>query len=110
MASPSLLLIAAIVFEVLWAVMLKVGRGITLGWPSAVMVVAYASSLVFLSLATKRLDLSLAYAVWTGSGAALVAVIGIWVFGEPLTVPRALGFVLVVVGLVVLIGFERQAT
>jgi small multidrug resistance pump len=110
MSSPSLLLVAAIAFEVLWAVMLEVGRGLTLGWAGAVMVIAYASSLVFLEQATKQLDLSLAYAVWTGSGAALVAVIGICVFGEPLTVPRALGFILVVVGLVVLIGFERQAT
>jgi len=53
---------------------------------------------------------SVAYAVWTGSGAALVALIGVFAFHEPLNVARAVGFSLVVSGLVVLLGFERAAT
>lgn len=110
MSQPLSFLAAAIAFEVLWAVMLKVGGGFTLGWANAVMLLAYALSLVCLSLACQKLDLSLAYAVWTGSGAALVALIGAFVFGEVLSLPRVLGFVLVVSGLVVLLGFERHAT
>jgi multidrug transporter EmrE-like cation transporter len=45
--------------------------------------------------------------VWTGSGAVLVALIGVIVFREPLGVARAIGVALVVLGLVALIGFER---
>jgi small multidrug resistance pump len=105
-----LFLLGAIVFEVLWSIMLKLGRGVLLSWPTAVMAAAYVLSLVCLNLACKQLDLSLAYAVWTGSGAALVALIGVFAFNEPLNVARAVGFSLVVSGLVVLLGFERAAT
>ena len=108
---PALLFLAgAIIFEVLWAVMLKVSRGALLTWSTGVMAAAYVLSLVCLNAACKQLDLSLAYAIWTGSGAALVAALGIFVFGEPLNLARAAGFLLVVCGLVVLIGFERGAT
>jgi multidrug transporter EmrE-like cation transporter len=89
--------------------MLKLAPGFVLTWASAVMAVAYVLSLVCLNLACKQLDLSLAYAIWTGSGATLVALIGVLVFREPLGLARALGFLLVVSGLVVLIGFERSA-
>ena len=106
---PLVFLAGAIGFEVLWAVMLKLGRGSFFSWASAVMVVAYVLSLVCLKLACKQLDLSLAYAVWTGSGATVVALIGVLAFHEPLGTPRAIGFLLVVSGLVVLLGFERSA-
>jgi small multidrug resistance pump len=105
-----LFLAAAVVFEVLWAVMLKLARGFTLPWASAAMGAAYVLSLVCLSAACKHLDLSLAYAVWTGSGAALVALFGVFAFGEPLTLARGVGFVLVICGVVVLLGFERSLT
>jgi small multidrug resistance pump len=74
------------------------------------MAIAYVFSLVFLNLACKHLHLSLAYAVWTGAGATLVALIGVFVFDEPLNLARGIGFALVIAGLVVLLGFERSAT
>lgn len=107
MGRPLILLAGAIGFEVLWAVMLKLARGFVLTWASAVMAVAYVLSLVCLNAACRQLDLSFAYAVWTGSGATLVALIGVLVFHEPLGLARALGFLLVSSGLVVLLGFER---
>jgi len=100
----------AIVCEVLWAVMLKVGQGLALSWATALTAVAYVLSLVFLSAACKQLDLSLAYAVWTGSGAALVALIGVFMFGESLNLARGAGITLVIVGVVVLLGFEPRTT
>ena len=100
----------AIFCEVLWAVMLKVGRGLAFSWATAMMGVAYVLSLVFLSAACKQLDLSLAYAVWTGSGAALVALIGIFMFGESINWARGAGILLVIVGVIVLLGFEPRTT
>jgi multidrug transporter EmrE-like cation transporter len=107
MNNPMLFLASAVVCEVLWAVMMKVNQGVALRWASVVMALAYVLSLVCLNAACKKLDLSLAYAVWTGSGAVLVALIGVVVFREPLGVARAIGFALVVLGLVALLGFER---
>jgi small multidrug resistance pump len=105
-----LFLVGAVVFEVLWAVMLKIAGGFMRPWATAVMAVAYVLSLLFLNLACRSLDLSLAYAVWTGAGATLVALIGVVVFHESLSVERAIGFVLVIAGLVVLIGLEPRAS
>ena len=96
----------AVAFEVLWAIMLKLAPGFTRPWASLVMAVAYVLSLVCLNLACKELDLSLAYAIWTGSGAALVALICVVAFGEPLSLERGLGILLVIAGVSVLLGFE----
>jgi small multidrug resistance pump len=104
-----LFLAGAVVFEVLWAVMLKVAGGFARPWATAVMGVAYVLSLLFLNLACRSLDLSVAYAVWTGAGATLVALIGVVVFHEALSLERALGFVLVIAGVVVLIALEPRA-
>jgi len=109
MERPLLFLVLAIGCEVLWAVMLKVSQGFAVLWASLVMVVAYVLSLICLNLACKHFDVSIAYAVWTGSGATLVALIGIFVFREPLGLGRALGLVLVIAGVVVLLGFETHA-
>jgi len=109
MNSPLLFLAGAVVFEVLWAAMLKVADGFARPWATAVMCVAYVLSLLFLNLACKSLDLSLAYAVWTGAGATLVALVGVVVFQESLSLARAIGLVLVIAGVVVLIALEPRA-
>jgi multidrug transporter EmrE-like cation transporter len=104
------LLAGAVGFEVLWAVMLKLARGFSVPWATAVMATAYVLSLVCLNLACRYIDTSLAYTVWTGCGACLVALIGVCVFGEPLGLARAVGFLLVIAGLVVLLGFENSTS
>src|SRR5438045_3477692 len=107
MGRALLLLAGAIAFEVLFAVMLKVSRGFTVLWPSVITVVAYTLSLVFLNFACRHFDLSVAYAVWTGTAAVMVALIGFIVFHERLGAARAMGLGLVVCGVVVLIGLEK---
>jgi small multidrug resistance pump len=96
----------AVLFEAMWAVSLKVSRGFSVHWATAVTVIAYVLSLLFLNVACKRLDISLAYAVWTGSGAALVALVGVLVLGERLGLARGCGLSLVVGGVALLIGCE----
>jgi multidrug resistance protein EbrB len=110
MTRPILFLLGAVFFEVLWAVMLKIAGGSLWSWATAAMAVAYALSLIFLNLACKSLDLSLAYAVWTGAGATLVALAGVVLFRETLSLERSVGFALVIAGLVVLIGLEPRAS
>lgn len=102
------LLACAVVFEVLWAALLKLSNGFSAFWSSAVMVLAYLASLGFLNLACRGLDVSLAYPVWTGLGGALIALIGIVVYGEPVSTGRLLGVVLVIAGAAILLGYEVQ--
>jgi len=105
-----LFLAAAIVFEVSWAILLKLSRGFSVVWASAAMLVAYCASLCFLTLACERLPLSVAYTVWTGAGATLVALLGLALFDERLGWSRAVGVLLVTTGAVLLLAFEPSHT
>ena len=51
-------------------------------------------------LALRRLELSIAYAIWSGAGTALTVMIGIAYFREPLTAVKLASIALVVIGVV----------
>ena len=59
-------------------------------------------------LALKRLDLSVTYAIWSGVGTALAALIGIAYFREPLTLFKLGSLALVIIGVVGLSLAARQ--
>ena len=52
--------------------------------PAVLMGLFYAVCFYFLTLALKKVDLSIAYAIWGGVGTALIATIGILWFREPI--------------------------
>jgi quaternary ammonium compound-resistance protein SugE len=95
-------LIAASLCEVGWAIGLKYTQGFTRLWPSVGTSVAMVLSLVLLASAARTLPIGTAYAVWTGIGAAGTALLGIYLFNEPLTIPRLAGIVLIIAGVVLL--------
>lgn len=75
-------LLIAGAMEVVWAVALKLSNGFTRPLPVVVVVVAGLLSLLFLALAARHIPIGTAYAVWTGIGAAGVALVGIFWFHE----------------------------
>lgn len=97
--NPWLTLVVAGLFEVAWASGLKyVGPQrplLSLG-----VALALAASMVGLWIATQRLPIGTAYAVWTGIGAVGAAVIGVLAYGEPATAVRAVCILLIVSGIV----------
>ncbi len=93
-------LIAAIVFEVCGTVSMKLSEGFSRVLPSVAVFVFYALSIVFLTWAIRRIDIGVAYAVWSALGTALVAAAGVALFGEPMTGLKALFLVLIVIGVV----------
>lgn len=93
-------LVLAIVFEAGWAIAMKVSDGLTKPIPAAATVVMYLLSVVFLALATRRLELGAAYAMWAGSGAVLIAIAGFVYFKEPVTALKVVSMGLVVAGIV----------
>lgn len=93
-------LIIASVFEISWAVGLKYSEGLTKPVPTVYTVIAMLLSFVFLSQATKHLPIGLAYAIWTGIGAAGTAIYGIFFFGESREVLKILSLVMVVAGVI----------
>lgn len=90
----------AIVFEVGWAVAMKLSQGFSKLGPTIATIVMYLLSVVFLALATKRLDIGLAYAIWAGSGVAIIAMAGMTYFKEPVTPMKIASIALIVVGIV----------
>jgi small multidrug resistance pump len=93
-------LLLAIVLEVAGTTSMKLSEGFTKLTPSIAMGVFYVSSLVALTFVLKKLEVSTAYAVWSGVGTALVAGIGIFWFNEPATVAKVVCVALIIVGVV----------
>ncbi len=94
------LLIAAIAAEVGGTTCLKLSDGLSKLAPSVGVVVCYPVSFVFLAIVLKSMDVSVAYAIWSGLGTALIAIIGFWIFGEPMSGIRVASLGLIVAGVV----------
>jgi len=86
--------------EIVFAVSLKYSEGFRHFWPSALTIVAGASSLALLTVALKTLPVGTAYAVWTGMGAAGVALLGMVLFKESTDWPRIVSLLLVIIGVI----------
>ncbi len=97
---PWLILAVTIVLEVIGSTMMKLADGFTVFWPSVAVFVCYSLSLAGLTIVLKYIDLSVAYAIWSGVGVALVAMIGILYFKEPMTAQRVLCLLLIIIGVV----------
>jgi diketogulonate reductase-like aldo/keto reductase/multidrug transporter EmrE-like cation transporter len=69
-------------------------------WPSVGVFVFYVCSAAAVILALRRLELSVAYAIWSGVGTALTAMIDFAYFREPLTLIKLASLTLVVLGVV----------
>jgi len=96
-------LTGAIASEVVATASLKLSNGLTRPAPSVVVAVGYLLSFVLLAQALKlQLQVSIAYAIWSGVGTAAITVIGILLLNEPLTAGKALGIALVIGGVVTL--------
>lgn len=95
-------LAVAIVSEVIGTSTLKASEGFTRLWPSAIVVAGYASAFYFLSLTLKTIPVGVAYAIWSGAGIVLIALIAWVLYGQALDLPAIIGMSLIVAGIVVL--------
>ena len=102
MTMTGVYLLLAILLEVAGTVSMKFSDGFKYMTPSILIFVFYTLSFIFLTLTLKRLEVSLVYAVWSGLGTLLIALIGIFFFHEPASIIKvaSLGFIIVgVIGL-----------
>lgn len=95
-----LILFAAGLFEVGWAVGLKYTDGFTRLAPTLLTVACMAVSLGLLGIALRSLPLGTAYAVWTGVGTVGTAIAGIILFAEPAEAMRLACIGLIVAGII----------
>ncbi|NLO79071.1 MAG: QacE family quaternary ammonium compound efflux SMR transporter [Xanthomonadaceae bacterium] len=97
-----LLLVLSILAEVIGTSCLKLAAGFTRPLPSLVVIVSYLLAFYLLSLTLRTIPVGIAYAVWSGVGIVLIALIGWLVFGQALDLPAIVGMGLIIAGVAVL--------
>ncbi len=97
-----LYLTLAILSEVAGTTCMKLSAGFTKFTPSVLMWVFYAVCFYFLTLALRKVDVSVSYAIWSGVGTALIAMIGVFFFREPVSVLKIVGIVAIIGGVIAL--------
>ena len=103
-------LIAAIIAETIGTSALNASQQFTKLGPSALVIVAYATSFYLLSLTLKYMPVGIMYALWSGGGIILIALIGWLVFRQALDWPAVVGMGLIIAGIVVIQLFSKTAT
>lgn len=101
-------LAVAIVSEVIATSALKPSAGFTRLWPSIMVIAGYASAFYFLSLTLNVLPIGVAYAIWSGVGVALVALISWLYFHQPLDFAAIAGLLLIIAGVIVINVFSKS--
>jgi small multidrug resistance pump len=94
-----LLLGLGVAFEVAGTLCMKASDGFRYWRTGVLMYVFYGLSLTALTFAFKRLDVSVAYALWSGAGLVLIASAGIVWFREPASLARLLFLTLILIGM-----------
>ena len=105
----TLILMLAIACETLATGLLKKSDGMSRLWPSVGMLAGYVASLFLLSVVLKTLPVGPVYAVWSGLGTAVTALVGYWAFGDRLPPGAWLGLAFVVAGVALLSVYLPRA-
>lgn len=101
-------LAVAIVLEVAGTTCMRLSEGFSRLTPSVLIFVFYALSFAANTIIIRTLGLSVVYAVWSGVGTVLTALIGFLYFKEPATALKLVSAGLVVIGVMGLHAASRQ--
>lgn len=104
---PYAALALAICLEVIGTSFLQKSEQFTKLLPTIGMALCYLVSFYLLTISLKVLPLGIAYAIWSGVGIVLVALIGFAFFGQRLDLPAIIGLGLIVAGVVVVNLFSN---
>lgn len=97
-----LYLTLSILFEVMATTMMKLTATVKSRLPILGIIIGYTVAFYALSLTLLTIPLSFAYAVWSGVGTALTAIVGFFIFKEKIQKETVIGIVLIIIGLVLM--------
>jgi len=103
-------LIVAVVFETIGTTALQASQQFTKLGPSIIVVFAYGAAFYLLALTLKHMPVGIMYAIWSGSGIVLIALIGWIVFRQTLDWPAIIGMGLILAGIIIIQLFSKTAT
>ena len=95
-------LAVAIAAELVATSNLKASTGFARLWPSVAVVLGYGTAFYFLGLSLRSIPIGVAYAIWSGVGTAVIAVVGFLVYHERLSAGQVAGIAMIVLGTVLL--------
>lgn len=96
----AVLLAVAIAIEVVATGLLPRAQGFTNPMWSAIVLLGYSVSIWLLTVIVRTVPVSVAYAVWSGAGTALVAVVGYLFLDEPLGWVKVVSLAMIVAGVI----------
>jgi small multidrug resistance pump len=102
-----ILLSLAILSEVIGTTALRASEGFTKPLPSIIVVLGYGAAFYLVSLTLKQIPLGTTYAIWSGVGTALTAIIGVVLWRERLEFWSICGIGLIIAGVVLLNLFSK---
>ena len=103
-----LLLGLAIILEGTGSTFLLKSEGFSKLGPSLLVFVFYIISFYLLSQVLKTLPLGIAYAIWSGVGSVLTALIGFFIFRQSLDLPAVIGIGMIIGGVIVMNVFSKS--
>jgi small multidrug resistance pump len=102
-----LYLALGIIFEVLGTICMKTADGFSKLVPSILVFVFYGLALAALVMVLQNMqEVSVVYAIWASAGTAIIAIIGILWFKEPVSLMKIFSLLLIVLGILGLELFD----
>ena len=92
----------SILSEIFGTTMLKLSEGLTIPIPTIGVIAGFGIAFYFFSICLKTVPLSLAYAIWSGVGTAITALLGILIWKDPFNTFTIMGLLLIIGGVMLL--------
>jgi small multidrug resistance pump len=100
----------AIVSEIIATSALKASAQFTKLWPSVLVVLGYAAAFYFLSVTLKKMDLGIAYALWSGIGIVLVTIADVLIYKQKPDMPAIIGMAFIIAGVLIINLFSKNVS
>lgn len=103
-----LYLLIAVIGEIIGTSLLKASNGFTQLFPTAGALISYGICFYCLSLSLRSINLSIAYALWSGVGIIATTIIGVLLWHEKLNGVSVFGLLLILIGVVLVNLFNHH--
>jgi small multidrug resistance pump len=100
----------AIIAEVASTSALKASDEFTKLIPSLIVIVGYGASFYLLTLVLRTIPVAITYAVWSGAGIVLVAIIGVILYKQIPDIPAVIGMGLIIAGISIINVYSKTIT
>jgi len=98
-----------VIAETIGTTALQASQQFSRFWPSVLVIIAYGASFYLLALTLRTMNVGVVYAIWSGLGIVLIAIIGFVVFDQKLDLPALAGLGLIIAGILIIQLYSASA-